>query len=71
MVLGARVILRVTTQEVPEVEVEKEERMSLMLIERLRICKEETRWVSNSEVGKRVWPYDMITASSKIIMRRL
>ena len=71
MVRGARGTLPVTTQEVPEAEVEKEERMSLMLIERLRICKEKTSRVSNLEVGKRVWGYDMITASWKIIVRRL
>ncbi len=43
--LGARGTLGVTTQELPEVGVEKEERMILMLIERLRIYKEETNWV--------------------------
>ena len=42
MVLGARGILGVTIQELPEGGVEKEERMILMLIERLRICREET-----------------------------
>ncbi len=44
-VLGARGILGVTTQDLLEGEVEKEGKMSLMLIERLRICREEISWV--------------------------
>lgn len=64
--LGARGIPVVTTQELPEGGVEKEERTNHMLIERLRICKEETSWVWNLEVGQQVWGYGMITASSKM-----
>lgn len=57
-VLGARGILRVTTQDLPEGEVEKEERMILMLIEWRRICRERISCVWNSGIGEQLRGYN-------------
>ena len=59
-------------QDLPGGEVEKEERMILMLIEWRRICRERISWVWNPEIGGQLWAMvvDMIVGSSKIIVRK-
>ena len=71
MVLGARGIPGVTTQELPEGGVEKEERMILMLIGWLRICREEISRMWDLEVGAQVWGYGTIMSSSRIVVRKI